>query len=102
MAQPGGSAPPTLTISPEVALGHPANFVGIFHSYFEVILDFGRTLPNRTDIPIVTRVTMHPFHAKQLLRALAHNLQQYERQFGTIPDAVTPQPTPPPAGGESN
>jgi hypothetical protein len=93
-AKKPGPSPPTLTLSPDLALGQYANFVGITHSFPEVLLDFGRTLPNRSDIPIVARIIMSPFQAKQMLRALAHNLQIYERTFGPIPDLP---PAPPPA-----
>jgi len=106
MSEPtkGGPPAPTLTVSPELALGQYANFVSIAHNFAEVLLDFGRTLPNRADIPVVARVIMTPFQAKQLLRALSHNLQIYERNFGAIPDP-TPQGSPPPGpspAGDSN
>ncbi len=81
-----GSAPPKLSIPPEIALGQYANFVSIAHNYTEVLLDFGRTLPGRTEIPVVARMIMSPFQAKQLLRALTHNLQLYEKSFGAIPE----------------
>jgi len=38
----------------------------------------------------VARIIMNPFQAKQLQRALSHNMQMYEQSFGPIPD--------PPAG----
>ncbi len=75
---------PKLTLTPDVALGRYSNFVTIAHNYSEVLLDFGRTLPGRDDIPVVARIIMTPFQAKQLLRALTHNLQMYERSFGPI------------------
>ena len=81
---------PKLTIGSEVALGQYSNFVSIAHNYAEVLLDFGRTLPGREDIPVVSRVIMNPFQAKQLLRALTHNIQMYEKTYGAIAD--------PPAG----
>ncbi len=81
---------PRLTISAETAVGQYANFVSIAHNFSEVLLDFGRTLPGRADIPVIARIIMNPFQAKQLLRALTHNIQMYERSFGVIPD--------PPAG----
>lgn len=83
---------PRLTLSAEVGLGHYSNFVSIAHNFSEVLLDFGRTLPGREDIPVVARIIMNPFQAKQLLRALGHNVQMYERTFGPIPD--------PPAGDD--
>ena len=98
----GGPTAPNLTVSPDLALGQYANFVSIAHNFAEVLLDFGRTLPNRADIPVVARVIMSPFQAKQLLRALSHNLQIYERTFGPIPEP-TPAPAPPATPtGDSN
>jgi hypothetical protein len=85
--------PPRMTIDAEVGLGQYSNFVSIAHNFSEVLLDFGRTLPGRDDIPVVARIIMSPFQAKQLLRALSHNVQMYERTFGGIPD--------PPAGAEA-
>jgi len=82
-----------MTIGAEVGMGQYSNFVSIAHNYSEVLLDFVRTLPGRDDIPVVARIIMNPFQAKQLLRALTHNVQMYERSFGPIsepPQAVAP------------
>jgi hypothetical protein len=78
--------PPRLTVSSDIGMGEYSNFVSIAHNYSEVLLDFGRTLPAREDIPVVSRIIMSPFQAKQLLRALTHNIQMYERTFGPIAD----------------
>ena len=78
--------PPRLTVSSDIGMGEYSNFVSIAHNYSEVLLDFGRTLPAREDIPVVSRIIMSPFQAKQLLRALTHNVQMYERTFGPIAD----------------
>jgi hypothetical protein len=85
---------PRLTVTPEVALGQYSNVVSIAHNYAEVVLDFGRTLPGRDDIPVVSRIMMNPFQAKQLLRALTHNLQMYEKKFGAIADPPAGQDIP--------
>ena len=82
--------PPKVTLTPEISLGQYSNFVSIAHNFSEVVLDFGRTLPGRSDIPIVARVIMNPFQAKQLLRALTHNLKLYEKNIGPIVDPPTP------------
>jgi len=75
---------PKLTIEPAVSMGQYTNFVSIAHNYTEVLFDFGRTLPGRQDIPVVSRLIMTPYHAKQLVKALTHNLQLYEKKFGEI------------------
>jgi hypothetical protein len=93
-----GSTPPKLSIPPDVALGQYANFVSIAHNFTEVLLDFGRTLPGRSEIPVVSRLIMSPFQAKQLLRALTQNLQLYERTFGAIPEPPAGRGPAPPAG----
>ena len=90
--------PPRLTLDSEVGLGQYSNFVSIAHNYAEVLLDFGRTLPGREDIPVVARIIMNPFQAKQLLRALNHNVKMYEKTFGPIPDAPGGSEHPEPSG----
>lgn len=75
---------PTLTIDATVSMGQYSNFVSIAHNFNEVLLDFGRSLPGRKDIPVVSRLIMTPFHAKQLLMALQHNIGLYEQKFGPI------------------
>ena len=80
---------PKLTLTAEVGMGHYSNFVSIAHNFSEVLLDFGRTLPGREDIPVVARIIMNPFQAKQLLRALGHDVRMYEESFGPISDPPT-------------
>jgi hypothetical protein len=77
---------PRLTLPPEVGFGRYANFVSVAHSFSEVVLDFGHMQPGRQDIPVIARLVLHPFQARQLLRALDHNLKLYERTFGSIPE----------------
>lgn len=91
---------PRMTVKEDIALGQYSNFVSIAHNYSEVLLDFGRTLPGREDIPVVARIIMNPFQAKQLLRALTHNVQMYERSFGAIADP--PQAESGPGTSETN
>jgi len=91
---------PRLTLNADVGLGEYSNFVSIAHNFSEVLLDFGRTVPGREDIPVVARIIMNPFQAKQLLRALGHNVQMYEKTFGTISDPPTGAGKTPP--GDTN
>ena len=66
-------------------LGTYANFASIVHNFGEFIVDFGRVVPGREDVQVVTRVVMTPVHLKQLLRALTENVAIYENNFGEIP-----------------
>jgi hypothetical protein len=81
---------PRMSVKEDIALGQYSNFVSIAHNYAEVLMDFGRTLPGRQDIPVVARIIMNPFQAKQLLRALSHNIQLYEQTFGEIAEPPKP------------
>lgn len=81
-----------LVVSDQQALGTYANFVSIVHNFAEFILDFGRVVPGREDVQVVSRVVMTPIHVKQLLRALHENVAIYERNFGEIPEGPKPSP----------
>jgi hypothetical protein len=82
-----------IVVSDQQALGTYANFASIVHNFAEFIIDFGRIVPGREEVQVVSRVVMTPVHLKQLMRALTENVAIYERSFGSIPDG--PQPTPP-------
>lgn len=83
---PKQDAPPSLQVSLDesVATGVYVNFANIIHNPAEFVLDFGRIVPGRADVRILTRVLTTPFHAKQLLNALAQNVALYEKTFGPI------------------
>lgn len=79
-----------IVVGDQMALGTYANFASIVHNFAEFIIDFGRIVPGRDDVQVVSRVVMTPVHAKQLLRALGENVAIYERSFGEIPQGPTP------------
>jgi Protein of unknown function (DUF3467) len=79
-----------IVVSDQQALGTYANFVSIVHNFAEFILDFGRMVPGRNDVQVVSRIVMTPVHVKQLLRALTENVAIYERSFGEIQAGATP------------
>jgi hypothetical protein len=83
-----------IVVSDQQALGTYANFASIVHNYAEFIIDFGRMVPGRNDVQVVSRIVMTPVHAKQLLRALTENVSIYERNFGEIPQGPTQPPGP--------
>jgi len=74
-------------IDDAVAEGTYVNFGSIVHNRSEFVLDLGRIVPGRPDVRILVRVLTTPLHAKQLCRALAQNIEQYERTFGEIAGA---------------
>jgi len=74
-------------IDDAVAEGTYVNFGSIVHNRSEFVLDLGRIVPGRADVRILVRVLTTPLHAKQLCRALAQNIEQYERTFGEIAGA---------------
>ena len=84
--KPEGSPSPTLqfSIDDSVANGVYVNFANIIHNPAEFVLDFGRVVPGRTDVRVLSRVLTSPLHAKQLLNALAQNVALYEKTFGAI------------------
>lgn len=76
--------PVKVTIDEATAEGRYANFANILHNPTEFVLDFGRAVPGRPDVKVVSRILTTPFHARQLLRALQQNIELYERQYGPI------------------
>lgn len=68
-----------------VAEGIYVNFGSIAHNRSEFILDLGRIVPGRPDVKILSRLIATPLVAKQLCRALAQNIEQYEKSYGEIP-----------------
>ena len=68
----------------EVASGHYSNLAVIAHGAGEFYLDFIAVAPNMQQAKVQTRVIMTPENAKQLLNALAQNVQKYEQTFGEI------------------
>jgi len=97
MSNPAQTPQIKLVVSDQMVLGVYANFASIVHNFAELILDFGRLVPGRDEVQVVSRVVMTPVHAKQLLRALTENVAIYERNFGEIPQGPQAPQAPPEA-----
>jgi len=84
--KPDSPAVPTLQFSMDetVANGVYANFANIIHNPAEFVFDFGRVVPGRAEVRVLSRVLTTPVHAKQFLDALAQNIAMYEKTFGPI------------------
>jgi len=101
MVEPGSGAvmsdnpkpppPPTIHVQLDEArqAGDYVNMARIFHNQTEFVLDAMFMPPVSNTAKVLSRLVMSPIHAKQLLRALAHNVQIYEQKFGEIVVAPT-------------
>jgi hypothetical protein len=85
-SKPDAPAAPALqfSIDDAVASGVYANLLNIMHNPAEFVFDFGRAVPGRGDVRVLSRILTTPVHAKQFLNALAQNLAIYEKNFGPI------------------
>jgi hypothetical protein len=84
MDQPPKEVPLRARIDDAIAEGIYVNFGSIAHNRSEFILDLGRLVPGRADVKILARLLTTPLVAKQLSRALAQNVEQYEKSYGEI------------------
>lgn len=66
------------------AEGIYSNLAMIIHSPTEIIIDFARVMPRMPKTKVQARIIMTPMHAKLLHKALADNLEKFEKQFGEI------------------
>jgi hypothetical protein len=80
------ATPATLqfTMDENVANGAYVNFANIIHNPAEFVFDFGRLVPGRPEVRVLSRILTSPIHAKQFLEALAQNIAMYEKSFGQI------------------
>ncbi len=86
------SAQLSIELSDSLAEGQYANLVMIAHSPEEFILDFIRVMPGVRTARVKSRIIVTPQHAKRLLRALADNIERYERSHGTIEERSMQDP----------
>jgi hypothetical protein len=66
----------------EISRGRYSNLMIVSHSPDEFILDWLLNSPNGAHL--VSRIIVSPSSLKQTIEALVTNLQQYEKEFGTI------------------
>ena len=81
-----------IELTEEVAEGVYSNLVMLAHSSEEFILDFIRVMPGVPKARVKSRIIVSPPHAKRLLRALADNIERYERAHGEIEESASPGP----------
>jgi hypothetical protein len=76
-------------IGDEELKGRYSNLLRIAHTREEFILDFINVVPPQATV--VSRVAISPGHLKRIIRALADNVDKYEKAYGEIRQA--PEPT---------
>ncbi len=81
-------------VDEKTAEGTYVNFLSVFHNQAEFIMDFGRIVPGKPEVKIMSRLISNPIALKQIVRTLTENLERYERAFGPIPAE------PPPVGAK--
>jgi len=77
-----------IKISDDELKGRYANLVRVTHTREEFILDFINMVPPQG--AVTARVITSPGHLKRLVKALATNLEHYEKAHGPIPEAPEP------------
>lgn len=73
-----------------IAQGIYSNLAIINHSHAEFIVDYITMLPGVPKAKVKSRIILTPQHAKRFLKALAENINKYERSFGEIQDQEQP------------
>lgn len=76
-------------VGDEELKGRYSNLLRVTHTREEFILDFINAVPPQA---IVTaRLVASPGHLKRIVRALAENLERYEKNFGPLTEAPEPE-----------
>jgi len=82
-----------IQVDEKTAEGTYVNFLSVFHNQAEFIMDFGRIVPGKPEVKIMSRLMTNPIALKQIVQTLTENLERYERAFGPIPsEPVIQQP----------
>lgn len=79
-----------IEIDDKTADGIYSNLAIINHSASEFVLDFVSIMPGSPKAKVKSRVILTPQHAKRLLKALAENVQRFEKTYGEIKEAENP------------
>jgi hypothetical protein len=69
--------------------GRYANLFQVGYNAFEVVVEFGQSYPEGAADLIHSRITTSPSYAKAFLKMLNRSMDEYERDFGAIPDITS-------------
>ncbi len=73
-----------------IAEGTYSNLAIINHSVSEFVVDFVNIMPGMPKNKVKSRIILTPQHAKRLLKALADNVNKFEKAHGEIKDYDRP------------
>lgn len=88
-----------IELTEEIAEGTYSNLAIITHSNSEFIIDFVNIMPGVPKARVKSRIVLTPQHAKRLMRALADNINKFEKMHGTVQDVEPNQAIPMNFGG---
>lgn len=75
-------------VADEELKGRYSNLLRVTHTREEFILDFINAVPPQAIV--TSRLVTSPGHLKRIVRALAENLERYEKKFGPLTEAPEP------------
>lgn len=79
-----------IEIDDKTAEGTYSNLALINHSVSEFVVDFISVMPGQPKAKVKSRIILTPQHAKRLVKALAENVQRFEKTHGEIKDYEQP------------
>ena len=79
-----------IVLDAEMAEGTYSNLAIINHSVSEFIVDFINIMPGAPKAKVKSRIILTPQHAKRLAKALADNVNRFEKAHGEIKDYDQP------------
>ncbi|NQY29613.1 MAG: DUF3467 domain-containing protein [Flavobacteriaceae bacterium] len=79
-----------IELDADIAQGIYSNLAIINHSASEFVVDFVSIMPGVPKSKVKSRIILTPQHAKRLLKALADNVNRFEKAHGEIKDFEQP------------
>jgi hypothetical protein len=67
-------------------IGRYANCVEVGYNEYEFLLDFGQSFREEEPPVMHTRIVTTAAYAKALCRTLRHSVEDYEAEYGVLPD----------------
>lgn len=88
--EPKGDGQINIELDDKTAEGIYSNLAIINHSVSEFVVDFISVMPGQPKAKVKSRIILTPQHAKRLVKALADNVNRFEKSHGEIKDFDQP------------